>query len=296
MVEDRLDPLSPSNTNTNDEEMGDKAERNARLAASQRVKLADLLPTHEVFEVVKDVRVLFSFGSRLGGLDLAVKLRAELAERWGPGAGYVDLVHLRSHRKTRTVELTLPDGKQITKVLNPHWAEFHYMCMVLTETTVLIMDKAWTGSGFCLGEWQLFLRNMNRTHKDAATGERKKSYYFRFVVLYDVSAGSEFAIEAKARETLCGLGITEPAAMIPAIVDGEASHLLDMHAEETFFAAMKAGRAERDAILAADEAEGHPHMDANMLQLACCVKYDCYWRGPCAALAERRAMVADFCW
>mmetsp|Transcript_22552 Transcript_22552/g.36308 ORF Transcript_22552/g.36308 Transcript_22552/m.36308 type:complete len:100 (-) Transcript_22552:110-409(-) len=52
-----------------------------------------------------------------------------------------------------------------------------------------------------------------------------------------------------------------------------------MHAEETFFAAMKAGRAEGDGILAADEAEGHPHMDANMLQLACCVKYDCYWRG-----------------
>jgi hypothetical protein len=218
MVEDRLNPLSPSNTNTDDEEMEDKAERNVRLAASQHVKLADLLPTHEVFEVVKDVRVLFSFGSRLGGLDLAVKLRAELAERWGPGAGYVDLVHLRSHRKTRTVELTLPDGKQITKVLNPHWAEFYYMCMVFTETTVLIMDKAWTGSGFYLGEWQLFLRNMNRTHKDAATGERKKSYYFRFVVIniYDVSAGGEFAIEAKARETLCGLGIAEPAAMIPA--------------------------------------------------------------------------------
>jgi len=57
-------------------------------------------------------------------------------------------------------------------------------------------------------------------------------------------------------------------------VDGEASHLLDMHAEETFFAAMKAGRTERDAILAADEAEGHPHMDENMFQLACCVTYD----------------------
>mmetsp|Transcript_22552 Transcript_22552/g.36306 ORF Transcript_22552/g.36306 Transcript_22552/m.36306 type:complete len:216 (-) Transcript_22552:614-1261(-) len=146
-------------SNTDDEEMGDKAERNVRLAASQHVKLADLLPTHEVFEVVKDVRVLFSFGSRLGGLDLAVKLRAELAERWGPGAGYVDLVDLRSHCKTRAVELTLPDGKQITKVLNPHWAEFDYMCMVLTETTVLIMDKACgraagsvSASGNCFSE------------------------------------------------------------------------------------------------------------------------------------------------
>jgi hypothetical protein len=155
------------------------------------------------------------------------------------------------------------------------------MAAVLTETVVLILDKAWTDSSYCLGEWQLFLRNMNKTHREAATGERKKSYYFRFVVIYDVSAtgGVDPASEERARETLRSLGVTEPAAMIPAIVDGEASRLFDAEAEVAFMAAVEAGKAERSAILAADEAEGHPRMDENMSRLACCVTYDRHWRG-----------------
>ena len=31
------------------------------------------------------------------------------------------------------------DLRRYTKVINPHWAEFYYMTMVLTETVVLIL-------------------------------------------------------------------------------------------------------------------------------------------------------------
>ena len=44
--------------------------------------------------------MLFSFGSRNGGLDLACSLREKLNARpgWGHGAAYVDKEDLQDHR------------------------------------------------------------------------------------------------------------------------------------------------------------------------------------------------------
>ena len=83
---------------------------------------------------MKDTRVLFSFGSRHGGLELALKLRQKLVSLpdWAGRHAYIDMENLKSHPETRV------EG---TKVLNPHWAEFYYMGLLITDVCVCLASN-----------------------------------------------------------------------------------------------------------------------------------------------------------
>ena len=120
---------------------------------------------------------MLSFGSRRGGLDLARTLAALLHERagWPEGAAYIDMENLEQHRDTRSTTVLLPDGRSVTKVLNPHWAEFYYMGLILMSTFVLVLDSAWQDSVYCAGEWAFFLKNALATYEVMRTGVSPES-------------------------------------------------------------------------------------------------------------------------
>lgn len=239
-------------------------QRVAKEMAAEAERFAKLLPTGEVYDEVARKKVLFSFGSRFGGLDLAVSLRAALVERGGQDAAYVDLVDLRAHKDTTVTPVTLPSGKRIDKVLNPHWAEFYYMSVLLCETVVLILDKAWTDSAYCAGEWQLMLRAINKTY-----GQSAPAYDLHVVIIYSGGWGEREDAVRKARE----LGVTGVAAAVPAVIDGEQSRLLDDKAKGAFFEAVDAGSRRAAAMVAAQG-----DLPDHMRKAAMMLEYERNWR------------------
>jgi hypothetical protein len=204
-------------------------------------KVSDLLATKDVYQWMRGTRVMFSFGSRRGGLDLAVKLRNALLTKWAGGASqgaaqggrsegekaavYIDMENLKTHKDTKIV-----DGKSS----NPHWAEFYYMGLLTMSTFVLMLDSAWQTSWFCEGEWALFLRNAMCTYRAHTTGQTRKAFDFKVVAVYDVGTSQgggqdqdEEAIRESVRQTLDELNfpreLWQTVVLIPARYEGEAN-------------------------------------------------------------------------
>ena len=109
---------------------------------------ARALPANELLSFVRPCRVLFSFGTADGGLDLALGLRQALLDDtgWAEDAAYIDCVALRDRHDTVETRLELPTGRTIHKVTNPHWAEFYYAAMLVTRVVVIVLDSAWQTS------------------------------------------------------------------------------------------------------------------------------------------------------
>ena len=109
---------------------------------------ARALPANELLSFVRPCRVLFSFGTADGGLDLALGLRQALLDDtgWAEDAAYIDCVALRERHDTVETRLELPTGRTIHKVTNPHWAEFYYAAMLVTRVVVIVLDSAWQTS------------------------------------------------------------------------------------------------------------------------------------------------------
>jgi CHAT domain-containing protein/tetratricopeptide (TPR) repeat protein len=203
--------------------------------------LTGLLPTAELFEQMKQTRVLFSFGSANGGLDLAKRLRAGLlaADHDAVAADPEPTVHLRpvvtqpapdgpaAEVYIDAVSLTprtpgyrplVRDGAAVRNAqgeaigLNDHWAEYYFMGALLAHTVVLVLDGAWARSEWCQGELALFRENCAQAFAAAARRAFPGSE-FRLVVVYEQRTyGSEGAARAKVAADFGAavMGLGEP--------------------------------------------------------------------------------------
>ena len=105
------------------------------------------LPGLEVYDEMRRTRVLFSFGSRYGGLHLAKRLRTRLladlqGEGWTKEHVYIDAVSLTQD----TPGAFWPDEGSPSFMLNHHWAEYYTMGVLVCHTLVLVLDAAWLDS------------------------------------------------------------------------------------------------------------------------------------------------------
>ena len=160
----------------------------------------------EVYEAMRQTRVLFSFGSARGGLDLACRLRKKLlgALGWGEESIYIDAMNLYTkkpgHMASSHHDTTKPfDPNAYAKkgaglseagfLLNKHWAEYYYMGALVAHTIVLLFDPAWAKSEWCQAELDLFLRNVLHAYR-ADLHEKFPGSRFQLVVVYDTTPGT----------------------------------------------------------------------------------------------------------
>ena len=158
----------------------------------------------EVVEFVSNVNVLFSFASSKGGLSLSKYLRTHLLNYLYPKGAteknektiYIDCVALRNRKETTCTRLTNANtGKEYIKIENPHWAEFYYASMLFVKTVVVIFDAGWLDSGWCRGEWQLFLRHSNALFENVANdSKRENAYRYKLIVCYQEKGTEELRI------------------------------------------------------------------------------------------------------
>ena len=163
----------------------------------------------EVYEQMKDTRVLFSFGSKFGGLHLGRALRRRLLGEEdgfeGVGGWTKDHVYIDADCLTQDTPgaFVLPARPGVT--FNHHWAEYYTMGVLVCHTIVMLFDTAWLDSQFCAGEFEQFCQNFRRAYLKAQA-DRPPGSEFRLVVLYDDSAD----VKKKMDTRLAGEGLLEP--------------------------------------------------------------------------------------
>jgi len=209
--------------------------------------IGDLLPTADVLRMMAEVKVLFSFGSRNGGLALARELRHALLKRqgWKEENVYIDLENLKMHEDTVIEQRKNAKGETFDCVLNPHWAEFYYMGLLVTPVFILILDSGWTASQYCFGEWALFLQAAITSYISSKAPTKNKvdvkteasddgvapdcAYEFNFVVVYDTSEGAgEALVLSKLTELGWPAERTREIVLIPAVVTRDCQRLGSM--------------------------------------------------------------------
>jgi len=204
-----------------------------------------LLSAEEVFTMVKGTHVLFSFGAKAGGFDLAKYLQRIIGEEknrgWVTNTSYIDAVQLRQHKATVVVPTELPNGKKIDKVLNPHWAEFYYFCASLVSVTVVLLDKAWMDSINCVAEAKMFSDMMNKLQAGAKRSDDSlfgkfnidsiAGADFRYLIVYDAA---HFKSRGEVRKYLEEELHIYGADLIPGKFDGERSTVDSAHHKDFF--------------------------------------------------------------
>ena len=77
---------------------------------------------------------------------------------------YIDCINLKA-RKDTVFQKARDErtGKEFTRILNPHWAEFYYGAMLFCKTVVVVLDDGWQDSDWCFGEWCLFMKHASTT-------------------------------------------------------------------------------------------------------------------------------------
>ena len=189
----------------------------------------------EVYEQMKDTRVLFSFGSKFGGLHLGRALRRRLLGEEdgfeGVGGWTKDHVYIDADCLTQDTPgaFVLPARPGVT--FNHHWAEYYTMGVLVCHTIVMLFDTAWLDSQFCAGEFEQFCQNFRRAYLKAQA-DRPPGSEFRLVVLYDDSAD----VKKKMDTRLAGEGLLEPP-----------------NKAAVTFIPVQFGRAEADEIRALEE-------------------------------------------
>jgi len=253
-----------------------------------------LLQTSEVYSVMKDTKVIFSFGSRNGGLDLAKRLREKVIDTFEltESSAYIDCMNLRKHKDTRIQKCILkPSGKVIEKVLNPHWAEFYYMGVCIADIVVLVIDKAWMSSSWCAGEGMLFLKNMMGAYyrtshaKPYATG----STFYLLVVFDREFYKTPDVVKKILHEQLMVPEdvLKERVGYIPANLCGEKSNLPGEKEWSNFLGLIE----KYSEAMKAEMGSSDGKRTEKLLKDGYSKLYDCHWRD----LANKHAH-SEFWW
>ena len=191
----------------------------------------ETLPTREIMKCMQHCKVLFSFGSKNGGLKLAKLLRNELRKDNGwnvQSSAYIDCVDIKDHKDTRETPWVGKDGRPvcdfdgepIIKVTNCHWAEFYYGAMIYAKVVVILFDSAWRDSKWCLGEWQLFLKHSLDTYVDDQYQEQQ-AYNFDLVVVFHGKPRESEEVMRTLNKLKLPSVLLENIQLIPATIHGK---------------------------------------------------------------------------
>jgi hypothetical protein len=182
----------------------------------EQLQLDGLNPV-ELYDSMRETRVLFSFGCARGGINAAIAIRGQLLQalHWGEDAVYIDAINL----KDKPGSYIIANGTS----RNNHWAEYYFMATLLAHTVVVILDPAWLASGYCQGELQIFLRNAFLAHQ-AAKSEEFPGSQFQLVVMYDTETAQGTEAWARAEVETWNLpGAAAPALFLPVRLLGASS-------------------------------------------------------------------------
>jgi hypothetical protein len=117
----------------------------------------------QVMGLVKNTKVILSFGTRNGGFDMALGLRAKIMARFGipetDKAGvYLDAVSLRG---APGEFIGGHDDQGRPWYLNTYWDDYYFGALNQARTMVTLLTKPWLMSHWCWGEFAWIMRLQN---------------------------------------------------------------------------------------------------------------------------------------